>query len=120
MLSGEPRGAFEHYARSLEAAQARGDQLQVLHDLEGVANALATVHEDTAALEVAGLAEAHGKDLGRPATAIGEHLVGYTLADAEERVGAAVAADRRARGRAVSAGNRVTVACQLAGARQPA
>jgi hypothetical protein len=27
------------------------------------------VHEDTAALEVAGLAEAHGKDLGRPATA---------------------------------------------------
>jgi predicted ATPase/class 3 adenylate cyclase len=120
LLSGRPRGAFEHYARSLEAAQARGDQLQVFHDLEGVANALATVHDDTAALEVAGLAEAHGQDLGRPATAIGEHLVGYAVADAEERVGAAVAADRRARGCAVSAGNRVTVACQLARARRPA
>jgi tetratricopeptide (TPR) repeat protein len=119
VLSGQPRRAFEHYTRSLEAAQARGDQLQVFHDLEGVANALAMVHENTAALEVAGLAEAHGQDLGRPATGMGEHLPGHALPAAEERVGAAVAADLRARGRAVTAGNRVTVACRLARARQP-
>jgi hypothetical protein len=77
VLSGRPQGAFEHYARSLEAAQARGDHLQVFHDLEGVAAA-------------------------------------------GERVGAAAAADLKARGRAAPAGNRVMVACHLARARQPA
>jgi tetratricopeptide (TPR) repeat protein len=121
VLSGRPRGAFEHYARSLEAAQARGDHLQVFHDLEGVANALAILQEDTDALEVAGLAEAQGQDVSGPTAVMAEHLLGEdAVAAAEERVGAAVAADLKARGRAVPAGNRVTRACQLARARQPA
>jgi predicted ATPase/class 3 adenylate cyclase len=120
VLSGRPREALEHYARSLEAAQARGDHLQVFHDLEGVANALAILQDDTEALEVAGLAEAQGRDVGRaPGTA--EQLVGSdAVAAADERAGAAVAAKLKARGRAVPAGSRVTVACQLARARQPA
>jgi predicted ATPase len=118
VLTGRPREAFEHYARSLEAAQARGDQLQVWHDLEGVANALAILCEDPAALEVAGLAEALGQDLGRPATGTNERLLGDALAAAEERLGTAVAADLKARGRAVPAANRVTVACRMARARE--
>jgi predicted ATPase len=118
VLSGRPREAFEPYARSLETAQARGDQLQVFHDLEGVANALAILHQDTEALEVAGLAEAQGQDIGRPtAETAGDLLGDDAVAAATERVGAALAADLKAHGRAVPAGNRVTVACRLARAR---
>jgi predicted ATPase/class 3 adenylate cyclase len=116
MLSGRPRAAFAPYARSLEAAQARGDQLQVFHDLEGVAKVLAILQEDADALEAAGLAEAQGHDLGRTAA----HLTaGDYVTAAEERLGAAVAGDLKARGRAVPAGNRVTVACRLARAYVP-
>lgn len=122
VLSGQPRRAFEHYARSLEAAQARGDHLQVFHDLEGVANALAVLEDDTMALEVAGMAEAQGQDVGRPVAGTDERLLGgdalAAVAVAAERVGAELAADLKARGRAVAAGSRVSVACQLARARQ--
>ena len=115
VLSGRPGGAFEYYARSLENAEARGDQLQVLHDLMGVANALAMLQADEEALEVAGLAEAQGREMGGPSVRSVEHLLGdYDLASAEKRVGAAAAADLRARGRAVQAGSRVPVACRLA------
>ena len=114
VLSGRPSEALEPYARSLEAAQARGDQLQIFHDLSGMANVLAILHHDDAAFEVAGIAEAQARDVrgpdGTPA-----HLGGLdAITAAEERAGARRAADLRARGRVVSAGHRVTMACGFA------
>ena len=58
MQSGRPREALGHYARSLEAAQARSDEVQVLFDLLGVAIGCAALGDDEDALLVAGLAEA--------------------------------------------------------------
>jgi predicted ATPase/class 3 adenylate cyclase len=118
MASGQTQGALEHYARSLEEAQTRGDNLQVFHDLWGVANALAILRKDADAIEVSGLAAAQGQDVGRSTDGSAEHIVeSEALAAAEQRVGAAVAADLKARGRAVAAGSRVMAACHLARAR---
>jgi tetratricopeptide (TPR) repeat protein len=115
VASGRTQGALEHYAQSLEAAENRGDHLQVFHDLSGVANALAILHRDADAIEVSGLAAAQSQDVGRSTA---EHLVeSVALAAAEQRLGAGVAADLKARGCAVAAGNRVTAACQFARAR---
>ena len=99
------------------AAEARGSRAgrQVSNDLLGVANALAILREDTDALQVASLAESEGRDLGWAAGEDTESLHGDAIAAAQERLGAAVAADLRARGRAVRAGNRVTVACSWPG-----
>ena len=66
VLSGRPMEALEPYARSLEDAQARGDQLQIFHDLSGMANVLAILHQDDEALEVAGIAEAQAHDVRGP------------------------------------------------------
>jgi predicted ATPase/class 3 adenylate cyclase len=118
MASGHPREALEHYARSLEAAQARKDDLQVLFDLQGIAIGLAVLGDDAEALEVAGLAEAHGVDMSGPAALTVAHVLGSdSLVAAEERVGAATA-ELKARGKAVPAGSRVARACQLARLRQ--
>jgi predicted ATPase/class 3 adenylate cyclase len=116
VLSGRPQEALEHFARSLEAAEARGDQLQISHDLESVATVLATLHDDRAALEVAGMAEAQGHEVGA-ALADEQFLGGDAVAGAQERVGTDVAHDLGAHGRAVPAGSRVTVAIRLARAR---
>jgi predicted ATPase len=121
VASGQTQEALEHYAQSLEAAETRGDHLQVFHDLSGVANALAILHRDADAIEVSGLVVAQGQDVGRSTEGTAELLVeSEALAAAERRVGAAVAADLKARGRALAAGNRVMAACQLARARAPA
>jgi predicted ATPase len=120
VMASRPGDSLEHYARSLEAAQTRGDQLQIFHDLSSVADVLAMLHEDASALEVAGLAEAQAHDLRGP-SATAEHQFGDdTTAAAQERIGPTRSAELIAHGRAVAAGNRVTVACQLARARQPA
>jgi hypothetical protein len=105
---------LEPYARSLEAAQARGDELQIFHDLSSLADVLAMLQEDVAALEVCGLAEAQAHDVRGPAAAP-EHMFGAdATAAAQSRMGATQENELRAHGRAVPAGNRVTVACQLA------
>ena len=120
MSSGRPQEALEHYARSLDAAQARGDGLQVLFDLQGVATALAVLRHDADALEVVGLAEAYGVEVGgASAKTVGHLLGGDSLVAAEQRVGPAGALELNARGHAVPAGNRVTRACQLAQMPQP-
>ncbi len=119
--SGRPREALEHQARSLEAAQARGDHLQVFHDLWGIADTLGLLEEDAGALEVAGLAEAEGHDVRGPAAHSSDHVVGVAgVVAAEGRVGPALAEELRSRGRAVAAGNRVLVACQWARVREAA
>jgi predicted ATPase/class 3 adenylate cyclase len=121
VLSGEPQEGFEHYARSLEEAQARGDRLQVFHDLLGVANGLALLHRDTEALEVAGMVHAEGVDVGGSAAGMTEHIIAdNALAAAQRRVGTELATELQARGRTIPAGRRVTVACERARARQPA
>jgi predicted ATPase len=119
MSSGRPREALEHYARSLEAAQARGDGLQVLFDLLCVATALAVMRDDAGSLEASGLAEAQSVEAGGSSTlGVGapEH---DSLVTAEQRVGPARARELKARGRGMPAGSRVTRACQLARMHQP-
>jgi predicted ATPase/class 3 adenylate cyclase len=114
VLSGRPLEALEPYVRSLEAAQTRGDQLQIFHDLWGMANVLAILRDDDAASEIVGLAEGQGYDVRGP-DGTPEHLVGLdAIAIAQERIGAARAADLKAHGRVVSAGQRVRTACRLA------
>jgi predicted ATPase/class 3 adenylate cyclase len=118
MASGRPQEALEHYACSLESAQAREDELQVLFDLLGTATAHAALREDAAALEVSGLAAAQSADMSGPAARMASHLMGEeALLAAEARAGPARAAELKDRGRAVPAGSRVTRACQLARAR---
>lgn len=120
VLSGRPQESLEHYARSLEAAQARGDDLQIFHDLSSVADVFAILQKDKAALEVAGLAEAQAHDVRGP-EATAEHFFGKeAIAAAQQRLGAELATELRSRGLAVPAGSRVTFACQHARAERPA
>lgn len=113
-LTGRHAEALGHYAHSLEEAQLRGNEMQVIFDLLGVANALASVQEDEHSAEVAGMADQQVAELGGP-EASGSHLMGQEpLLAARERLGAAGAAACDARGRAVPAGQRVTRACELA------
>jgi predicted ATPase/class 3 adenylate cyclase len=115
MAFGRPGDALEPYARSLERAHARNDALQVLFDLRGLANALATLERDDDALQVTGLAEIQGQEVGGPGASAAEHLQGNgPVAEAELRLGVARAADLKSRGNAASAGYRVARACQLA------
>ena len=119
--SGRIEDGLERYVRSLESAQARDDQLQVMFDLFGVANALALLHDDDHALETLGIAEAHAIEVSGPAARAVQHLLDRDLLTAAERlVGAEAADELKARGHAVPAGRRVSRACDLAWARQPA
>src|SRR5207248_773383 len=73
--SGRPEEALGHYARSLEEAQLRGNEMQILFDLLGVASALAQLGADEDALEVAAMGEQQVAELGIPgASAV--HLLG--------------------------------------------
>jgi hypothetical protein len=119
--SGQPQAALEPYARSLSAAEARGDQLQILHDLLGVADALAMMQEDVAALELIGLSETQSEDVRGFAGDTTEILPsGDAIRAAASRLGTTRAAELKARGRAVPAGERVMVACRLARGRHAA
>ena len=112
--------ALEHYADSLEEAEARGLRGQVVMDIVDVAHTLAALRDDAAALEVAGLAEAECSDVNGPGTTL---PIGFgapaALAAAEERAWTRPHRELKARGRSVPAGNRIARACQLARIRQP-
>jgi predicted ATPase/class 3 adenylate cyclase len=114
MAQGRHGEALGHYAASLATAQALGNEVQVLLDLEGVCWMLARLGRDADALEAAGLAEAQAKDVQGSFEGSG---VPYPedLAAPEARLGAAAAAELRAKGRAVPAGSRVSRARALAG-----
>ena len=119
--SGQPQAALEPYARSLGAAEARGDQLQILNDLLGLAGALAMMREDAAALEVIGLSEMQSEDVRGFAGDTTEILPGGdAIRAATRRVGPTLATKLKTRGRAVPAGKRVMLACRLARTRQGA
>lgn len=113
--SGQPQAALAHYVRSLGAAEARGDQLQIFHDLLSVADALALTGDDAGALEVIGLSEGQSEDVRGFAGDTTEVLPGGdSIKAATKRLGPMPAAELRARGRAVPAGERVMAACRLA------
>jgi tetratricopeptide (TPR) repeat protein len=115
LLSGRPLEAAGHYARSLEIAQQRRDELQVRLDLVGIADALAASGRDADALEVAGIAEAHSDELGID-RGTEWHVAGQDhIREAAERLGITAAECALARGRAVPAGRRVLHAASLAG-----
>ena len=103
--------------RSLEEAQLRGNEMQILFDLLGVASALAQLGADEDALEVAAMGEQQVAELGIPgASAV--HLLGQDQhLGARERLDATKVRESEARGQAIPAGQRVTRACELARAR---
>jgi predicted ATPase/class 3 adenylate cyclase len=114
VLTGHLQEGCQHYARSLEAAEARGDQLQIHHDLSSLGQTLAMMGRDEDALDVAGMTEAHAVQIGGVAARPGDHFHGNHLGPAAQRVGSALAEEFKTRGRAVPAATRVTVACQRA------
>jgi class 3 adenylate cyclase/predicted ATPase len=116
MQAGNPQEALGHYVQSLISAESRNDELQVLFDLLGVANGLATLHHDAEALEVTGLAEALTEHMsGTAAPSLAEHLLGHEpVAHAEERLGADAVERCKAIGQAQAPARRVARACELA------
>jgi hypothetical protein len=115
VMSGQPAEALEHYARSMELAQRRGNQLQVFSDLGGLADALAMNGNDAEAVQVSGIGAGHIADVGGIEGPVVWHIQGRDfVAEAAERLGPAAADEHRARGRAVDAGYRVTRACAIA------
>jgi hypothetical protein len=64
--AGRPREALEHYARSIEEADTRGNQLQVLFDLIGGAVALVGIGSDVEAVELAAIADQLVSEMGGP------------------------------------------------------
>lgn len=112
MAAGRPGEAIEPYARSLEDAQRRGDQLQVLFDLRGMANALGALGRDEDAAEVLGLADVQAEEVGGSQNAA-KHLQADRLRAALDRLSPETAEAARARGHAVGPGRRVARACEL-------
>jgi predicted ATPase/class 3 adenylate cyclase len=113
-LSGRSSEALEHYADSLEAAELRGNDAQILFDLLGVANALGVLGADEEAIEVAAMAEKLVAELGGP-EASATHLVGQEAIDAaRERLGPLRTANGASRGQSVPPARRVARACELA------
>jgi predicted ATPase/class 3 adenylate cyclase len=110
LADGRPADALESYARSLEQALADGSMMQIYSDLFAVAEALAALGHDGESLEVAGMADRLGAEIGAaPDTIYDEHLAAL-----EQRIGPATATELKQRGRAANPPERVARACRLA------
>ena len=115
MVRGQYPEALERYALSLEYAQSARNELQVIFDLRGVANTLATVGSDEAAIELTVACERLIAEAGGGASEAIHHLFGDAPIDAaRERLGPERAAAAEARGAAVLPARRVERACELA------
>lgn len=112
-MQGRLAEALEYYALSLEEAERRGHDMQILFDLCGTALALAGSERDIAALEVLAMAEQHAAEIGGRAGAAFHMLSGEPLERAEQRLRPADLADAKRRGAQVPAAQRVTHACRL-------
>ncbi len=119
LFAGRPGEALQHYARSLEEAEARDNEIQILFDVIGTAGALAAVGDDAAALEVAGVADRMIAELGGREASLVYHLGYANVTEAERRLGPG-AAEAKAQGAAVPAAGRVARVVQLARARSAA
>ena len=116
IVDGRPADALEPYARSLEHALADGNLMQIVLRPVGVAEALAALGHDAESLEVAGMAESQGAEIGAAADPLhDEHLAAL-----EQRIGPATSAELKQRGRAADPADRVARACQLARSHAPA
>jgi predicted ATPase/class 3 adenylate cyclase len=110
IFNGRPTDAIEPFTRSLEQSLANGNFRQIMYDLFGVAEALAALGHDAESLEVAGMAESQGVEIGAaPDIPYVEHL-----RDLQQRIGPARAAELKQRGLADDPVERVARACQLA------
>lgn len=114
LASGRPRDALRHYARSVEEAHNRGDAMQELGDVIGIASALALLGLDEDAMEVAGIAAAQNTELLGDSTASMWQWTEESILAAKGRLGPTATQTFEARGRAVPAGQRTMRACQLA------
>jgi predicted ATPase/class 3 adenylate cyclase len=113
---GHHRAGLAHLAASLEAASAAGNELQVAFDLGTLANTLAIVGDDRAAVEVEGLLQAHITELGGPGANFVNSPGGNTARLAsQQRLGPEATDELLMRGRRVPAAERVERACSLAG-----
>ena len=117
IFAGRPADALEPFARALERALADGLSAQIGLDLFGVAEALAALGHDAESLEVAGMAENQGAEIG----AAPDDPWDYEhLAALKQRIGPAKATELKQRGRAADPADRVARACQLARSHAPA
>ena len=116
----QPREAALRYGLALEQSEQCDNDEELYLSLIGVARALAMNHDDVAALEVAGMAVAHARDVGAPDRPIWPIPGRDPLPEAETRLGNEAAAQAKQRGMAVDIGYRVIRACELARSRQPA
>jgi predicted ATPase/class 3 adenylate cyclase len=112
MGQGRHEDALGHYSASLEVAQAIGNEIQIVLDLQGVAWMLAKLGRDAGALEAVGMADAQLVDVAGSFSGAAMPIED-DIAVAAARLGEA-AAELRARGRAVPAGSRVPRAVALA------
>ena len=114
LASGCPRDALRHYARAIEAAHNRGDAMQALVDVLGVAKALALIYLDEDAIEVAGMAAIQNAEMLGDTLASAWLWTDESILTAKRRLGPAAARTCEARGRAVPAAQRMVRASQLA------
>ena len=114
LASGRPRDALRHYARSVEEAHNRGDGMQALGDVIGIASALALLDLDEHAMEVAGIAAAMNAELLGDSMASMWQWTEEPILAARARLGPNGTQASQARGRAVPAVQRTGRACELA------
>ena len=116
LLTGRPAEAAAGYLQSLEAAAARGDQLQVSFDLHGVAAALSAGGRHADGLEVSGSAAGHDEHFGRGGDPLaGDPVLAPPIDAARAALGPEAAAGALARGRAVPEARRLAHARAVAG-----
>ena len=111
---GRPADALQPYARHLEQSLADGASPEIVWGLFGVAEALAALGHDAESLEVAGMAESQGAEIGAATDFDYEDLAAL-----EQRIGPARATEFKERGRAAGPADRVARACQLARSHGP-
>jgi predicted ATPase/class 3 adenylate cyclase len=112
-MQGRYAEALEYYAESLEEAERREHDMQILFDLMGTALALASSGQDAEAVEVVTMAERHAAEIGGRAYRAFHMLSGEPIEQAEQRLGPAGVAEASRRGEEVPAARRVTRACEL-------
>lgn len=111
--------ALQYYALSLEEAERRRHDMQILFDLMGTALALASAGQDEEAFEVLTMAERHASEIGGRAGAAFHMLSGEPIEVAERRLGEAGVNEAKRRGEQVPAAQRVTRTCELCRAAVP-
>ena len=112
---GRPADALEPYARFLEQTLADAASTEIEAGLFGVAEALAALGHEAESLEVAGMAESQGAEIGKATDPFDYE----DLTALEQRLGPAKATELKRRAQAAGPADRVARACQLARSHAP-